>query len=749
VSENSYWDRIILDAAPPVLDLGGLAVGDVDGDGQQEIVVAGNGALLWYRPGTTERGTIAEGRFVVGLALEDVDGDDQLEVFAGQGVPAQGDPEATVWEIAWFDPGPTLDAPWSRHVIATQCSGSAHDILFCDVDGDGQREMVANAAYCAVPGVFIYKPGQDLGALWAEHTVVSGIFSEGLSTGDLSGDSRVEIVHGPDWYVAPDAGPYAGTWTRQVYAHAFREMCRTALVDVTGNGRLDIVIAESEYPDGRMAWFENALAEGKGWIEHPIEAGSWPLDFAHSLQAWNDADGRPHVFVAEMAAGGWNQPYNWDARLLEFVSSDGGATWQVQEIEHGQGTHQATMVDLNGDGQREVAGKEWGSARAIPRVHLWVKRAGERPFPFAHVLIDRDKPQPGTDIFAADVDGDGLQDIFCARWWYQNPGRVGPAWRRRQIPGVAQLLSAYDLDGDGRMELIATKLTGEPTQRFSNAFCWLKAVDPLHDAWEMHDIGVGDGDWPHGTILAPLLPGDKLALVAGYHSAHANPDRHDLPQLFALPADPAQPWPKRTLVDVAYGEEFVTCDLNGNGLLDLIAGAWWLENLGDGSFRPHHLADVESVARVRAADVNGNGLQDVIYVVEDVDYRARVAGWVDVAWLENPGDPARTPWRRHVIDKVRSPHSVDLADLDGDGQLEIVVGEHDPFTPYRSRSRLLVYKKADPDGLTWRQYVLDSRFEHHDGAKVVEIWPGRLGIVSHGWADNRYVHLWVAPQKQP
>jgi hypothetical protein len=539
VSENSYWDRIILDAAPPVLDLGGLAVGDVDGDGQQEIVVAGNGALLWYRPGTTERGTIAEGRFVVGLALEDVDGDDQLEVFAGQGVPAQGDPEATVWEIAWFDPGPTLDAPWSRHVIATQCSGSAHDILFCDVDGDGQREMVANAAYCAVPGVFIYKPGQDLGALWAEHTVVSGIFSEGLSTGDLSGDSRIEIVHGPDWYVAPDAGPYAGTWTRQVYAHAFREMCRTALVDVTGNGRLDIVIAESEYPDGRMAWFENALAEGKGWIEHPIEAGSWPLDFAHSLQAWNDADGKPHVFVAEMAAGGWNQPYNWDARLLEFVSSDGGATWQVQEIEHGQGTHQATMVDLNGDGQREVAGKEWGSARAIPRVHLWAKRAGERPFPFAHVLIDRDKPQPGTDIFAADVDGDGLQDIFCARWWYQNPGRVGPAWRRRQIPGVAQLLSAYDLDGDGRMELIATKLTGEPTQRFSNAFCWLKAVDPLHDAWEMHDIGVGDGDWPHGTILAPLLPGDKLALVAGYHSAHANPDRHDLPQMFALPADPA------------------------------------------------------------------------------------------------------------------------------------------------------------------------------------------------------------------
>ena len=749
MSENSYWDRIILDAAPPVLDLGGLAVGDVDGDGQHEIVVAGNGALLWYRPDTTEHGMIAEGRFVVGLALEDIDGDGQLEVFAGQGVPAQDDPETMVWEIAWFDPGSTLDGAWSRHVIATACNGSAHDILFCDVDGDGQREMVANAAYCAVPGVFIYKPGDDLQVPWAEHEVVTGVFSEGLSTGDLNGDGRIEIVHGPDWYVAPDGGPYAGTWTRQVYAHAFREMCRTALVDVTGDGRLDIVIAESEYPDGRMAWFENGLAEGKGWIEHRMEADNWPFNFSHSLQAWNDAAGQPHVFLAEMAAGGWNQPYNWDARLLEFASSDGGATWQVQEIEHGQGTHQATMVDLNGDGQLEVAGKEWGSARTIPRVHIWVRREVERPFPFAHILIDRDKPQPGTDIFAADVDGNGLQDIICARWWYKNPGREGPVWERRQIPGVAQLLSAYDIDGDGRMELIATRLTGEPNQRFSNAFCWLKAVDPLYDAWEMNEIGVGDGDWPHGTALAPLLPGSKLALIAGYHSAHANPDRHDLPQLFEVPADPAQPWPKRTLADVAYGEEFVSCDLNRNGLLDLIAGAWWLENRGDGSFRPHRLAEVESVARVRAADVNGNGLQDVVYVVEDVDYRARVAGWVDVAWLENPGDPARTPWRRHIIDKVRSPHSVDVADLDGDGQLEIIVGEHDPFTPYRSRSRLLVYQKADPGGLTWRQYVLDDRFEHHDGAKVVEIWPGRLGIISHGWADSRYVHLWLAPQKQP
>jgi hypothetical protein len=723
---SAQWELTVLDGDPQqAQDLGSLAAGDLDGDGHQEIITGGNGALLWYRPATGARGVIATGAFGVGLALEDVDGDGRLEVVTAE---ETGGPQ----QIVWFRPGTDLRGTWQRHVIDDACDGSAHDIVFADMDGDGQRELVANAAYCAHPGLFVYKPGADVTAPWVKHPVGQGVFAEGVSIGDLDGDGRLDLVHGPYVYLQPTSDPYAGPWERTVFAPSFREMCRTALVDVTGRGRLDIIVAESEYMDGRFSWFENRLREDPQhpWWEREIDHG-WV--YAHSLQAWSEGK-RAHVFIAEMAAGGWNAPRNWDARVLELTTADQGATWQRDLISKGQGTHQAIMADVDGDGRREVVGKQW----QVPAVHVWDRvSVPSLPVRFEHRLLDRDKPYTAIDILATDVDGDGKEDVVCGAWWYRNGN-----WERHAIPGIHQVVNAYDVDGDGRAEFIATKQRAGASAGYdglTSDLVWLKPVDPLRGAWEEHAIGTGQGDWPHGTLIAPVLPNGKLALLVGYHNAA---DGGAPPDLFEAPADLSQAWPRRTLAEIPYGEEMVACDLTGDGTLDIVAGRWWLENEGDGTFAPHALSEEpRDIARVRVADINGDGKPEVVFVEEKLDFSTRTAGFAPVAYFSRSAD-IRKPWSLHVIDKVRSPHSLDIVDLDGDGSPEIVVGEHDPFWPYRTRSRLLIYKAADRQGRAWKRFVIDGRFEHHDGTKVIDLGGGRLGIMSHGWTDSIYVHLW-------
>jgi hypothetical protein len=233
-------------------------------------------------------------------------------------------------------------------------------------------------------------------------------------------------------------------------------------------------------------------------------------------------------------------------------------------------------------------------------------------------------------------------------------------------------------------------------------------------------------------------------MVCGYH------DGTHPPQLFEIPQDPKHPWPKRVIADIRYGEEMIPYDLDGDGKLDIVAGPYWLENLGDGQFRPHLLIDPEylqsanlhAICRIAVADINGNGRPDILFTVENVDWDVHKAFFSPVGWLENTGSPRDRKFNLHIIDKVRSPHSISVGDLDGDGKMEVIVGEHDPFKPYRSESRLFVYKQVDAQGIAWSRFPIDNRFEHHDGAKTVELSPGKLAIISHGWMEPTYVHIW-------
>src|SRR5690606_988754 len=145
---------------------------------------------------------------------------------------------------------------------------------------------------------------------------------------------------------------YGGPWKGRALAADFREMCRAELLPIRGNEIPDAILIESEYGEGKLSWFENRLSENpeEPWIEHVIDEN---IIFGHSLKAWRDDEGVIHIFVGEMSQGGFGAAYNHDARMLVYRSADNGKTWEKEEASRGQGTHEATACDIDGDGEVE------------------------------------------------------------------------------------------------------------------------------------------------------------------------------------------------------------------------------------------------------------------------------------------------------------------------------------------------------------------------------------------------------------
>ena len=314
----------------------------------------------------------------------------------------------------------------------------------------------------------------------------------------------------------------------------------------------------------------------------------------------------------------------------------------------------SAIGDFNKDGVLDVAaGSYWYAGPALSDKHVIYP-----PKPF-----DPNSYSDDFLSFADDLDGDGFADVVVIGWpgkegvWFQNPAGDGE-WKRHVVMDVVDNESAIyaDLTGDGRPEMLCNR----------GGFVGYYSVDRKEPAkaWTWHSVSEKGG------------------------------------------------WHKYTH-GIGHG------DVNGDGRSDILLREGWWEQpaalAGDPVWKFHAQDFGEGGAQMLVQDVDGDKRADVITSLKAHEW--------GLAWFQQQADGT---FKRNLITGAKvedNPygvafsqlHALALADIDGDGQDDIVTGKrwwaHGPKGDPNPNDPAVLYwfrREKSADGVVFVPHLVDD-----------------------------------------
>ncbi len=731
--------------------IGQLQLADVDADGHLDAVVRSASRLAAFR--NDGRGNFADASSWLAtvapqprsFVLVDVDGDSDLDLVVGS------------QQQVVVHPNLGGGAFGSPVVVALANLLAVGEIVPGDVDGDGDQDLLVLDAYAV--RLLQNQGGQFVDATAA--LLVPPVGSHATAGfGDIDADGDLDFVLGGGDGTTPDrlylnngAGVFSDATAARLPWLSFHAAGRS-LLDVDGDGDLDLVCANEGWCSSGACYPEQDLVlfnDGSGTFSIGVGFPTGPTRTAAVVPCDVDGDGD-----VDLVSGMYRHDEN--LRLWRNDGGGGFAAASAGEIPTVRDDVLALAIgDVDGDAVEDIVYAAYPTRGSAIRLHVGLgggrfldAAATGMPVVAARVQVLGDvdgdgdldlvvasngaSPQllrntrgsfevaaPGVlpsvagtvvGMILRDVDADGDLDLVVAvngqsSRLLRNSGASFSDVTASQMPpwsGPVTSIAAGDVDGDGHVDLVLG-VSQQRNRLFRNSGSGMFTDQTLARL-------PSDSDRTNAVLLADVDGDGDLDLVYG-NGDPAFGSQAGVQQDRLLQNNGAGVFADVTPTHMPIAPEFTDClvagDVDGDGDLDLLTSGGMTslyENVGGGHFVDATAQRVPATSfggfDLALGDVDVDGDLDLVVGLGGACF-FRCQGRGNRLYL-NTGNGAfvdAVPPLSPSVHPLDWTHAVCLADVDDDGDLDVVLGNDGESRILRNMQRQLHAPRLLRTGSAW------------------------------------------------